>query len=253
MGSMGEKKMVLFLTSSPMGAYRSPVPPDFQGLDPANGLVRELKRYWREASRCLLVSAFPEEYSLNEGMRNDFERILHETGLSVSCMDLCDRRNGSACAERVREYDMVFLGGGHVPTENAFFREIGLRETFYGFDGIVMGISAGSMNCAETVYAQPEMPGEAADPSYRRFIPGLGLTDVNILPHYQAVKHDRVDGLRLMEDITYPDSFGHRFYAIPDGSFFLQAEDRKELRGEAYLISEGSIRRISEAGQVYRL
>jgi len=23
-----------------------------------------------------------------------------------------------------------------------------------------------------------------------------------------------------MEDITYPDSFGHRFYAIPDGSYF---------------------------------
>ena len=67
------------------------------------------------------------------------------------------------------------------------------------------------------------------------------------------MKHDRVDGLRLMEDITYPDSFGHRFYAIPDGSFLLQTEDRKELRGEAYLISEGAIRKISEAGDVYLL
>ena len=56
-----------------------------------------------------------------------------------------------------------------------------------------------------------------------------------------------------MEDITYPDSFGHRFYAIPDGSYFLQTEDRKELRGEAYLIAEGAIRKISEAGDVYPL
>jgi len=31
------------------------------------------------------------------------------------------------------------------------------------------------MNCADTVYAQPEEPGEAVDPDYQRFIPGLGL------------------------------------------------------------------------------
>ncbi len=245
--------MILILTSSPMGHYRSPEPPEFKGLDPANGLVSELKKYWREDSECLLISAFPEEYSLNAGMRRDFERILRETGLSVRCMDLCDRRNGREITAKLSEYDMVFLGGGHVPTENAFFREIGLKEAFAGWDGIVMGISAGSMNCAETVYAQPEMPGEASDPSYQRFIGGLGLTDVNILPHYQAVKDDWLDGRRLMEDITYPDSIGRRFYAIPDGSYFLQTEDRKELRGEAYLIAEGRIRKISGAGDVFRL
>ena len=114
--------MVLFLTSSPMGHYRSPEPPDFTGLDPANGLVREVKRYWKEDSACLLISAFPEEYTLNAGMRRDFERILRETGLSVRRMDLCDRRNGRQITEKLQEYDMVFLGGGHVPTENAFFR-----------------------------------------------------------------------------------------------------------------------------------
>ena len=84
------------------------------------------------------------------------------------------------------------------------------------WDGIVMGISAGNMNCAEL--------------------------------HYQAVKEDLVDGLRLMEDITYPDSYGHSFLAIPDGTYVLQTEDRKEVRGEAYLIEEGQIRRICENG-----
>ena len=86
--------MILFLTSSPTGAYRSTEAPSFKGLDPSNGMVRELKRYWEEDSACLLVSAFPEEYALNERMRGDFERILLETGLSVGRMDLCDRRNG---------------------------------------------------------------------------------------------------------------------------------------------------------------
>ena len=140
-----------------------------------------------------------------------------------------------------------------MPTQKAFFDEIGLRDALQEWDGIVMGISAGSMNCAVVVYAQPEMPGEASDSSYQKFIRGLGLTDINVLPHYQAVKDDRVDGLRLMEDITYPDSFGRTFYAIVDGSYVLQTEDRKEIRGEAYRIADGKISRVCGIGEVLAL
>ena len=245
--------MKLFMTSSPMGAYRSMEPPAFKGLDPANGLVEELVSYWRADSRCLLISAFPEEFSVNDRMRADFERIFRETGLSLKCMDLCDRRGGRDIVSKLGSYDMVILGGGHVPTEKAFFDEIGLRDALQCWDGIVMGISAGSMNCAEMVYAQPEMPGEAVDPSYQKFIQGLGLTDVNVLPHYQAVKNDRVDGLRLMEDITYPDSIGRTFYAIVDGSFVLQTECRKEIRGEACRIADGKLEKVCDNGEVLKL
>ena len=239
----------LFMTSSPMGAYRSTAAPDFKGLNPANGMVEELQSYWRPDSRCLLVSAFPDEYDINDRMRADFERIFRETGLSVKCMDICDRRGGKTVISRLSHYNMVILGGGHVPTQKKFFDEIGLREALQGWDGIVMGISAGSMNCADVVYAQPEMPGEATEPSYQKFIRGLGVTDVNVLPHYQAVKDDYVDGLRLFEDITYPDSAGRIFYAIVDGSYVLQTKDRKEIRGEAYRIADGKIQRICGAGE----
>ena len=116
-----------------------------------------------------------------------------------------------------------------------------------------MGISAGSMNCARTVYAQPEMPGEAADPAYQRFIPGLGLTDYNVLPHYNAVESDVIDGLRLMEDITYPDSAGRTFYAIVDGSYLFQTQScgevHAEIRGEAYRIRDGKLEQVCGYGE----
>ena len=245
--------MKLFMTSSPMGAYRSTEAPTFKGLDPSNGLVDELISYWRENSHCLLISAFPDEYTVNDRMRADIERIFRETGLSIEYMDICDRRNGVEIISQLSQYDMVILGGGHVPTEKDFFDEIGLRNALQNWDGIVMGISAGSMNCADMVYAQPEMPGEAVDPSYQKFIRGLGLTDINVLPHYQAVKDDWVDDLRLMEDITYPDSYGRTFYAIVDGSYVLQTEDRKEIRGEAYRIADGKIQKVCEYGDVLKL
>ncbi|MBR3126619.1 MAG: dipeptidase E, partial [Mogibacterium sp.] len=206
--------MKLFLTSSPIGIYRSDEPLNYKGFNPANGMVGALKQFWTDNAGCLLISAFPDEYDLNDRMREDYAQIVKDTGLSISCMDICDLRNGKEKAGKLPDYDFVILGGGHVPTENAFFRSIGLAEKFSGFDGIVMGISAGTMNCARIVYAQPELPGEAADPAYERFIPGLGLTEYNLLPHYNAVKNDVIDGMRLIEDIAFKDSAGHTFYAI---------------------------------------
>lgn len=245
--------MKLFLTSSPIGIYRSEEPLDYEGFNPANGMVEELKKYWPEDVRCMLISAFPDDYETNDRMRNDFEGILADTGLSCSGVDICDSRNGREKAEALHSYDFIILGGGHVPTENEFFTKINLADRFRGYQGIVMGISAGTMNCARIVYAQPEMPGEAIDPDYQRFIPGLALTEYNILPHYNAVKYDYLDGMRLMEDITYRDSMGHTFYAIVDGSYLLQTEDIAEIRGEAYRIRDGEIRQIGNEGDIYRL
>ena len=242
--------MILFLTSSPVGIYRSQEPLSYRGFNPANGMVDKLRHFWVEDARCMLISAFPREYELNDRMRADFAGILADTALPCSCMDLCDERNGLQRAAELHSYDFIILGGGHVPTQNDFFRRIGLAEQFQGYRGMVMGISAGTMNCARTVYAQPEMPGEATDPGYRRFIPGLGLTEYNILPHYHAVKHDLVDGLRLMEDITYPDSRGRTFYALTDGSYLLQIDGRAEIRGEAYRIRNGCFSQIAGNGDV---
>ena len=124
--------MILFVTSSPVGTYqsnepvnysRSEEPLSYSGFNPANGMVNELQRFWKENSRCLLISAFPDEYALNDIMRRDFETIVKDTGLSAACMDLCDKRNGEMMANALGSYDFVILGGGHVPTENAGISE----------------------------------------------------------------------------------------------------------------------------------
>ena len=245
--------MKLFLTSSPIGIYRSNEPLWYKGFNPANGMTEELRKFWKKDSRCILISAFVDYYDTNDRMRNDYEGIVRDTGLSLSCMDICDSRNGKETAEALHSYDFVILGGGHVPTQNAFFRRIGLAESFRGFDGIVMGISAGTMNCARIVYAQPEMPGEAVDPFFARFIPGLGLTEYNILPHFNAVRYDIIDGLRLIEDIAFADSFGHTIYALTDGSYLLQTEDSAKICGEAYRIRDGELTQICSDGDIVRL
>ena len=166
---------------------------------------------------------------------------------------ICDARNDYHAADLIKESDVIILGGGHVPTQMTFFEAIGLRELLKDYQGIVMGISAGSMNCAETVYAQPEEPGESVDLDYKKFFRGLELTQYQILPHYQKVKDTILDGKRLYEDIIYADSKEQQFYALPDASYILQTEEGAVLYGEAFLIQNGEMIKICEDGDYRKL
>ncbi len=244
--------MIVFLTSSPNGRYRETDHRSIVPLNPENGFTEKLKKYWKDKANGLLLSAMPDLSEVNDSMCASMQETFEVSGFSVGRLDICDRRDISP-VQRLSDYDFLILGGGHVPTQHAFFEEIGLREALQQYDGIVIGISAGTMNSAKTVYAQPEEVGESVDPSYQKYLQGLDITDINILPHYQAVKNDILDGRRLFEDITYADSYGHRFYAIVDGSYLLVENGEQTLYGEAYLISNGQIHQVGKAGETLPL
>lgn len=245
--------MKLFLTSSPCddcvpGGLDLPCI-----LNRENGFVDHMAEDWKPDSRGLIISAFPDHFDLNDEMRETFQKAFAFHELTLSEMVMCDARNENRVNELIAHSDMIILAGGHVPTQNAFFKRIGLKELLENYQGIVMGISAGTMNCASLVYAQPEEPGESADPAYERFISGLGLTDVMILPHYQRVKDYYLDGKRLYEDITYADSMGRKFYALADGSYMLVQGGKNVVYGDAWLIQDGQISQVCRAGEKLEL
>ena len=159
------------------------------------------------------------------------------SGLSVSYFDKCDGRNPEA-VDDLENIDVIILTGGHVPTQNKFLKRLRLRERLLNYNGIIVAWSAGSINCADTVYAGPEFEGEAIDPLYERWITGLGVTDINIFPHFQKLKDDYLDGMRLIEDITYEDSVGHEIIALNDGSYIMLDDGKTTLYGEAYMIKD---------------
>lgn len=244
---MSNNGKILFLTSSPAGPLDKSRETD--GLDTMNRFVDYLKKYWKENSRCLMIAAFPDNYEQNDEMTGYFREIFEKKGLTCASFDLWDSRTSECSEDVLLSYDCVFLAGGHVPTQNRFFQQISLRGKLEKYQGIVIGISAGTMNSADMVYAQPELPGESEDSEYRRFLAGLGLTKTMILPHYQMVKDDRLDGKRLYEEITYADSMGHSFLALPDGSYLLSVNGKETVYGEAYEIKDGKMRQICRNGE----
>ena len=231
--------MISILTSSPTKEINESCP--LPALDGRNGFIDRLKAVWKQPSRCLMIAAFPDAYDRNDEMTWFYGEAVKNAGLGVACFDLWDDRHPGLSKEELHRYDAVFLAGGHVPTQRRWLEHIRLRERLEGYGGIVLGTSAGSMNMAQVVYAWPEEEGESTDPGHQLFFPGLGLARTQVLPHYQKIKDNYLDGRRLMEDITCSHSYGNRFYAIPDGSFVLVENGVETLFGEAWLVSEGRI------------
>ena len=228
--------------------------PDTGKLNPANQFTDELRLRFPTPCRALDICSDPDGWEKTDFYAAVTKNMFEDAGFRFEQFQTLDSRNESFAAKLVRESNLLILSGGHVPTQNRFFEKICLRDLLKTYDGLVIGISAGSMNSADEVYAQPEEEGEAIDPAYQRFLPGLDLTKTNLLPHYQENRDDVLDGLRIYEDIACPDSIGKTFYAIPDGSYlFLDADKKEELRGEAYMLRDGLIRQISSRGEVVAL
>lgn len=239
--------MTAFITSSP---FREDV--DRPTFSNANGFVDRISECLHPCPRCLYICSSPDRRDLNCRFGGDIFMAFANAGIHFASYHVLDAFNAEQAGELVANSDLIVLAGGHVPTQNAFFREIGLRELLADYSGVVMGISAGSMNCADVVYAQPEEPGESAS-GFQRFLPGLGLTQVNILPHYQKVKHDVLDGKRLFEDITYPDSMGNTFYVLPDFSYIMDDGDRPILCGTGYRLRNGILELLTRDGEMLDL
>ncbi len=213
-----------------------------------NGLLDKIQKEWKHNSKVMIIAAAPNDYKINDMICECFTQAFPMSGLSVSSMEICDNRN-EKLVDKIKEMDVVLLAGGHVPTQNNFFHRIGLKDRLGEFNGLLISWSAGSMNCADIVYAGPEMEGEAIDPNYKRWIQGLGVTDINIFPHFQSLREEWLDGFRLIEDITFEDSMGHEIIALNDGSYITIEEGVTRLFGEAYQIMDAKIEMICKNGE----
>lgn len=236
--------MIAFLTSSPCiyGAPRAI-------LNPENSFVDNLFSCLPKHPRCLFICSAPDDPGFTDRVSTEMAAAFEEAGMTFSTLTKLDRRNQDTAQMLIWQSDFIILSGGHVPTQNAFFQEIDLKKLLKNYQGVVLGISAGTMNAAERVYVQPEEQGESV-PEFQRFLPGLGITTVNVLPHYQQVKDYYLDGKRLFEDITFADSFGECFYVFVDGTYLLIEDGCTTLYGEALLLRDGHMTQISESGDI---
>ena len=249
--------MISFLTSS-FVEYQAVTKYKPMPLYEDFGFGDNLRKYWKKDTHFLIFSSNPADYKMTDHVVDEIGTAFRLAAFSIAEIRYFDNRvinqyaseNGMDIEEASREAlkealkwaDVLYMSGGHAPTQNAFMKRCGLKELLSAseyFDGIFIGLSAGSINASSEVYLIPELEGEAVDSSFVRFTEGLGLTSIKMLPHYQYFKDVVLDDLNVVDDIVTRDSFGREIYLINDKSYFMIHNGVTEFFGEGDIISDG--------------
>lgn len=223
---------------------------DKRQLNSQNDFIDKIHEYVDDIN-CLYIPSNPYRQFLTNTISSHHKRAFEKSGFTVKSWDVFSLFQKNILKKLISNANLIILAGGHVPTQNKFFNDIRLKQYIKDYKGLVIGISAGSMNSATEVYAQPEKLGEVKSPNYDRFLEGLGIVDISVLPHYKDVKDERLDNQRIMEDVTLPDSYGRKFYAIEDGAFIVATENK--IYGNCYVIKDGKIKKVCNTGEAVNL
>ena len=76
-------------------------------------------------------------------------------GMAFSSFHILDGENQEDAPYLIADSDLIILAGGHVPTQNAFFRELDLDVLLQDYEGIILGIKVLTMSDEE--YAEKKM------------------------------------------------------------------------------------------------
>ncbi len=199
----------------------------------------------------LYVASDPNNYDINDKYANLYFESL-DMCIPFENYDILDNRTIDNADQMVKDADLIILSGGHVPTQNKFFHDINLSEHIRMSNAVIVGISAGSMNCATSVYCVPELSGEATL-DFKGYYEGLGLTEINIMPHITDMLSEKVDNVSIMHQYILPDSVETSVLAIPDGSYVMLEKNSARLFGEGYMIRDGKMTQLSNINEVVNL
>jgi len=213
-------------------------------IDNDNGFLDNLGKHLVNRKCMVIISGNPNKQHQQEP--TEVFRIAFEmSGIPFDEYIYVDNKNKQNIKEYLKKATCIDLCGGHLPTCNAFINELNLKELLKDYNGVIIGSSGGAMNMADNVYCIPEIEGEHKDSSFNRIIKGLGLTELNIIPHYQYFKTMVFnDGTKMLEDILLPDSQLCNMIALPDRSYIIQQGKSIKYYGEIYTIKKDLISRI---------
>ena len=214
-------------------------------IENVNGVLDNIKKYLSSTNRVVYVSNDPNNVIENEERIKNMMDSFSLSNLNFNEKILLDARNKKDSKNIILGADIVILSGGKILCQNKFFRSVRLKKILKHFNGIVIGMSAGTMNLCKTIFNFPE---ENADIKEKRWVKGLDFYDKIIIPHFDGetntyqIECEEVD---VVNDYIFPASHKKEFLGIPNGSYILiDGNKNVSFFGEMYTIENGVTKKI---------
>ncbi|MCH5156011.1 MAG: Type 1 glutamine amidotransferase-like domain-containing protein [Clostridiales bacterium] len=239
--------MVLFLTSLLRTHYydesgaRVPV-----ALGNENEILANIKKRLKRINRLVVVANDQYDSADNAEKLSAVRESLRLSGMEFKEAVMLDVRNKSAAKEIISGADLIILTGGKCVCQAEFFREIGLKDILTGYNGIVIGVSAGTMNLCKTVANFPE---EKSDLNDERWFDGMGFVSETIVPHYDGKTNNYQFACEDFDVAKYyilPMSKERELVGLPNDSYIIiDHNGHKQYRGDVYIIADGKSKRLN--------
>ncbi|MBE5949297.1 MAG: hypothetical protein E7261_09755 [Lachnospiraceae bacterium] len=160
-----------------------------------------------------------------------FLAMFEECGIHFKEAYVVDGRMTAEEAQRaVSEADVIWLSGGDTPTQFNYLKNYGLDNVIKQHKGVIIGMSAGTINLAETAICTLSC-GHYKQEIYK----GLGCVNVSVEPHFVI---DNVSDELLELSQKYI------IYGLCDESIIICTDEEIEFVGEVYKISDGIIEKL---------
>lgn len=206
----------------------------FSGVDKENGFndkqFQYLKKDVKNNSIITFIASTFDDWEKNnyyvEKTLNWFEKI----GVNFKKYYVIDNRKTK---EEMKEYitksDVVYLMGGSPFLQMESIKKYDLEDLLKSRNGITIGVSAGSMNQANSVIYKDEF----MDNKILEY-EGIGLTDITIYPHLDFNNND------YMEEL-FEVSNDREVVALPNESFIRIEDGVVSYIGDYYIVEKSKI------------
>ena len=201
-----------------------------------NGFNEEItelfqKKISKRNKFAFVVSEFEGMDEENDNYFEVFLNMFEEKGIHFEKAYVVDGRMTAKEAQNaVVEADVVWLSGGDTPTQFRYFEEYGLDTVIKQHKGVIIGMSAGSINLAETAICTL-----TCEHHKQEIYKGLGCVNISVEPHFtiNEVSNELVELSKK-----------YIIYGLCDDSIIVCSDGKVEFLGEIYILNNGKIELI---------
>ncbi len=215
-------------------------------LENENEILDNLKKYIKSTEKLVVVANNPKNFEENDGRAEVIFESFKKTGLVFKEKVVLDNRNKKHAKEVLMDANLIILTGGKCLCQNKFLKKIKMKRFLQTYTGLVIGISAGTMNLCKVVMNFPE---ELADLKESKRFSGLGFYEKSIIPHFDGENKtyqfdcEEVD---VVNDYILPASVKTEMIGLPNGSYILIDNNHQaSLYGDVYKIHNKEVYKIN--------
>lgn len=196
-----------------------------------NKVQREyLKKDIKNNDTIVFIATTFDDYEKNDLYYNNLIKHFKNIDITFNKAYLIDNRVDKDLAkDYILKSNIIFLMGGDAKKQIDSVKEYDLFEILKSKEGIILGVSAGSMNQSSRVVYKNDYNNYVIE-DYE----GLGYIDINIYPH---LDFNNIDYLKEVFEVSNYT----KTVALPNDSFIRIENNNIDFVGEYYTIQNSKI------------